>query len=216
MSELLSHLVAGASQNITLAYFIIYLGTIFIGNISAFVSFWVVIKGSFGPWGVPLLILIIFLADASGDLAWYSLGRFTHDTRFGNWIKSHVPGYKKAEETMAKNGGILIFFAKFVYASSFPVIFSLGWTQMPFKKFLRNSILSILIWLPVLVGLSFGLVAGLSPLSTITAFKNFELVFLGGLILFIVLDYLLAKVIGRLFERRRTHMPSPTGIESDV
>ena len=212
---MLSHLVASASQNIPLAYLIMYLGTIFVGNISAFVSFWVVAKGNFGPWGVPLLILTIFLADATGDIAWYSLGRCTHDTRLGNWIKHHAPGYARAEAAMAKNGGILIFFAKFVYASSFPVIFSLGWTQMPFKKFIRNSMLSILIWLPVLIGLSFGLVAGLSPLATIAAFKNFELIFLAGLILFIVLDYLLARVIGRLFERRRTHSSDVNRIQGD-
>jgi len=208
VSELLSHLVAAASHNIPLAYFVIYLGTIFVGNISAFVSFWIVTQGMFGPWGVPLLILTIFLADMSGDIAWYSLGRFTHDTRFGNWIRGHVPGYHKAEATMAKNGGILIFFAKFVYASSFPVIFALGWTRMPFRKFFKNSVLSILIWLPVLVGLSFGLVAGLSPLNAITTFKDFQLIFVIGLALFIVFDYLLAHVIGQLFERRFRRRPA--------
>jgi membrane protein DedA with SNARE-associated domain len=202
VSDILSHLVAAASQNIPLAYFIIYLGTIFVGNISAFVSFWIVIKGNFGPWGVPALILIIFIADMTGDLMWYSLGRTVHDTRFGNWIKRRIPGYKKAESKIMENGGLLIFFAKFIYASSFPIIFSLGWTRMPFKKFFRNSILSILIWLPILIGLAFGLISGLSPLGALAIFKDFQWVFLVGLGLFIFLDYLLARVLGRLFERR--------------
>jgi membrane protein DedA with SNARE-associated domain len=203
VSELLSHLVAAASQNVPLAFFIIYLGTIFVGNISAFVSFWIILNGNFGSWGIPLLILTIFLADMTGDLSWYSLGRATHDTRFGHWIRGHVPGYKRAEATIEKNGGMLIFFAKFIYASSFPVIFSLGWTKMPFKRFLRNSVLSILIWLPILIGLAFGLIYGLSPLGALAIFKDLEWVFLIGLILFIVFDYWLARVIGRLFERRR-------------
>lgn len=202
MSDILPHLVSSASQNVPLAYFIIYLGTIFVGNVTAFVSFWVVMKGGFGAWGVPLLIVAIFLADLSGDLLWYTLGRTLHDTRFGNWIKRRIPNYERVEAMLNKNGSALIIFAKFVYASSFPVIFSIGWTRMGFKRFIKSSVLSILIWLPILIGLAFGLVSGLSPLSAISTFKDFEWIFLIGLILFIFLDYLLARVIGRLFEQR--------------
>jgi len=197
-----------ASQNLFLAYFVIYIATIFLGNISAFAGFWFIFQGYLGPWGVPLLIITIFLADMSGDLLWYSLGRSLHDTRLGRWIKNHLPGYKKAEARIEKNGKHLIFLSKFVYASAFPVIFSIGWTQMEFKKFFKNSILSILIWLPILLGLAYGVVSGLWPLHDILVVKNFEWFFLIGLVVFIVLDYLLARIIGKLFRRHDRGEPS--------
>lgn len=193
-----------ASQNLFLAYFIIYLATIFFGNVSSFVSFWVVYQGGhFGPWGIPLLIPTIFLANVTGDLFWYSLGRGTRDTRFGHWVKRHLPWHERIERALTRNGKKWIFLSKFIYASSFPVLFSVGWTNMEFKKFFRNSVLSILTWLPVLFGLAYGLASGLSPLRAVTLFRDFEFTFFVGLGLFIFLDYLLAKVIGRAFERKK-------------
>jgi len=191
-----------ASQNPFLAYFIIYVITIFLGNIAAFVSFWLVFQGYFGEWGIPALILTIFLADMTGDLLWYSLGRAFRDTRVGNWIKKHLPGRVRIERALMMNGKKWIFLSKFVYASSFPVIFSIGWTRMEFKKFFRNSLLSILIWIPILLGLAYGLVSGLSPLRAMNAFHDFEWIFFIGLGLFIFLDYLLARVVGKILERR--------------
>jgi len=81
VSTLVADIGLLASQNLFLAYFIIYIATIFLGNISAFASFWIVFQGYFGMWGVPFLILTIFLADVTGDLLWYALGRATRDTR---------------------------------------------------------------------------------------------------------------------------------------
>jgi membrane protein DedA with SNARE-associated domain len=191
-----------AGQNLFLAYFIIYVATIFLGNISAFVGFWIVFQGYFGVWGIPLLILTIFCADATGDLLWYSLGKGLRDTRLGNWLKNHVPGHTRIERALQKNGRNWIFLSKFIYASSFPVIFLVGWSKMGFKKFFRNSILSILVWLPILLGLAYGLISGLSPLRAVTSFRNFELVFFIGLGLFILIDYFLTKIFGKILERK--------------
>ena len=191
-----------ASHNPFLAYLTIYVATIFLGNISAFAGFWLIFQGYLGSWGVPLLILVIFLADLSGDLLWYTLGRTLRKTRLGGWIKNHTPGYQKAEFVVEKNGRHLLFFSKFIYAAAFPVIFSLGWTKMEFKKFFKNSVLSILIWLPILLGLAYGIVSGLWPLRTVSLLKDFELVFLLGLALFLVCNYLLARALGKFIDWR--------------
>ena len=199
---MISNLGLLAGQNLFLAYFIIYIATIFLGNISAFASFWIVFHGYLGAWGVPFLIITIFLANTTGDLLWYSLGRASRETRAGNWIKDHLPWHGRVEQALHRNGRGWMFLSKFAYASSFPVIFSIGWTGMEFKKFFRNSILSILTWLPVLLGLSYGLVSGLSPLRAVSIFRNFEVVFFVGLALFIFLDYFLAKIVARVFEKK--------------
>lgn len=187
-----------ASQNLLLAYFIIYVATIFLGNISAFVSFWIVFQGYFGVWGIPLLILTIFLADMTGDLLWYSLGRATRETRFGNWIRRRLPAWHaKVENAFEHNGRRWIFLSKFVYASAFPVIFSAGWSRMKFQHFFRNSLFSVLLWLPVLLGLAYGLISGLSPLGAVYAFRDLGLTLFIGLALFLLLDYFIAKFIAK-------------------
>lgn len=203
MSGIVANIGLLAGQNLFLAYFIIYVATIFLGNISAFVSFWIVFQGYFGAWGIPLLILTIFLADLTGDLLWYSLGHVTRDTHIGCWIKRRLPSWhEKVEYAFAHNGRKWIILSKFIYASSFPVIFSAGWSNMKFKAFFRNSVLSVLIWLPILLGLAYGLVSGLSPLRAVSAFRQFELTFVIGLILFLFFDYLLAKFIAKVFNQK--------------
>ena len=191
-----------ASQNTFLAYFIVYLVTIFLGNLSAFAGLWLVFRGYFGIAGVPLMVGTIFLSDLSADVLWYSLGRATRGTRFGNWVKGHLPWHDKIERTIHRNGRGWLFVSKFVYGSTVPIGFSIGWATMEFKKFFRNSVFSILAWLPILLLLGYGLVSGLSPLRALAVFHNFEWVFLIGLVLFIILDYLIAKLFSWMFARK--------------
>jgi len=202
MGNFLTNFGLLAGQNQFLAYFIIYLATIFLGNISAFASFWVVLRGFFGAWGIPFLILTVFLANISGDLLWYSLGKALRDTKFGIWIKNHLPHHAGIEAHLQRNGTRWVFFSKFFYAAAFPVIFLVGWSKIEFKKFFRASFLSIISWLPILTGLAYGLVIGLSPLRAVSFFKKFEIVFLLGLGLFVFLDYLLARLLNKIFGKR--------------
>lgn len=199
--DITTNVAALASQNPFLAYFIIYLATIFLGNISAFVSFWIIAQTSLGLLGFPTLILVVFLSDFSGDMLWYSLGRKLRDTRFGGWVKNHLPGHRKAEKVLKYHGRYWIYFSKFVFGSAPLVIFSIGWTGMKFKAFLKNSVFSILLWLPILIGLAYGLVSGLSPLSAVDDFKKFEWNFLIGIALFIFLDLVVARGISKLLKK---------------
>jgi membrane protein DedA with SNARE-associated domain len=201
MSDWVHTLGLLAGQNRFLAYFIIYLATIFLGNISAFASFWLVFRGVFGPWGVPFLIITIYASEISGDLLWYALGMTLRDTRLGNFVKNHLPGHKKIEEKMHKSRTRLIFFSKFLYASSFPVIFMVGWSRIKFKKFIRTSAFALAIWVPILTGMAFGLFSGLLPLRAIAIFKQFEIAFFIGLALFVVADYFVAKLMRVIFGR---------------
>ena len=199
MSDVLNNIGLLAGQNPFLAYFIIYISTIFLGNISAFASFWLVFRGYFGPLGIPFLILTIFLSDVTGDLLWYSLGRTLRDTRFGNFVKNHLPGHKKIERGLARNGRRWVFISKFLYASSFPIIFSVGWMGMDFKTFFKTALTAIVCWIPILTALAYGLISGLTPLHAVALFKRFEVIFVVGLIAFIVADFFLAKLFKFLF-----------------
>lgn len=185
------------------AYFVIYLATIFLGNISAFVSFWVIFEANFGLLGFLCLIATIFLADMTGDLLWYSLGRSLRDTRFGLWVETHLPGHAKAEALFQRKGQKWLFMSKFVLGFAPPIVFSIGWSGMDFKTFYKNSLLSILLWLPILTLLSYGIVSGLAPLAA-TDFRRVEWIALGGFAAFIVFDYAIAhgiKMLARHFWR---------------
>jgi len=179
------------------AYFIIYIATVFLGNISAFVSFWIIFEANFGIIGFSFLILTVFLSDMTGDLLWYSLGRSLRGTRFGLWVETHMPGHAKAEALVQRKGRQWLFLSKFVLGFAPPVVFSIGWSGMKFKTFYRNSLLSILLWLPILMGLAYGIVSGLAPLAA-TDFRRLEWVALIGFFLFVVLDYALAKGVKML------------------
>ncbi len=200
MSTFIAALGAIAGQNLVLATFIIYVGTIFLGNIAAFTGFWIVAHGYFGAWGVPLLVLAMFLANITGDTLWYSLGHKLRNTRLGGWIKSRIPGHERMERILLHNGRKMLFFSKFMYGASFPVVFLIGWTRTPFKKFFRTSVLSILAWIPLFLGLAFTLVSGLSPLLAAATLRDVELIFLVVLAVFVAVDFLIGKVVERFVE----------------
>ncbi|RJQ28648.1 hypothetical protein C4571_03215 [Candidatus Parcubacteria bacterium] len=196
MSNLFSDPALLAGQNEFFVYCAVYVATIFIGNVSAFASFWVAPILSLGPWGIPRLILAIFLGNVSGDLLWYSLGRGLRDTRIGNFVMNRIPRHhEKFEELVQKNGVRWFFMTKLLYGSVPPIVFSLGWSKASFKKFFSTSVLATLAWLPILLGIAYGLIAGLTPLRTAAFFNRFWWVFLLGLALFLTAEYFAAKLL---------------------
>jgi membrane protein DedA with SNARE-associated domain len=189
-----------AGQNFILACLLVYLTAIFIGSIASFTSFWVALEGSFGPWGVPTILVVVLCAAISGDLIWYTMGRTLRATRLGEWIRHRIPGHEKLESHIDHRGSRWILASKFVYGS-FPIIFTVGWTRMPFPRFFRNSLLAILLWLPVVFSVSYALYASLAPLTAaVTTVRDFELLFLMGLLLFLAAQYGLVRLFGRVFK----------------
>jgi membrane protein DedA with SNARE-associated domain len=199
MDALASQVAALAGHNLLLAYLVVYLATIFLGNIGAFLALWAAFEGGLGAWGVPGVLTAAFAANVTGDMLWYSMGRWLRTTRFGGWIKRRAPQHEKIEAHVAERGPRWMLFAKFAYGSNFPIIFAIGWTQLPFGRFFRRSLLAIAIWLPVILGVSYGLYSSLSPLAAVIEIKHFELLFLAGLILFIILQFALVRFFEKVF-----------------
>jgi len=190
-----------ASQHLALAYLIAYGVTIFLGNIGAFISLWLAFQGALGAWGIPGVLIAAFAANVTGDILWYSMGRYLRTTGLGAWIKRRFPNHGRFDDHIAERGPRWMLFAKFAYGMNFPIIFSLGWAQFPFRRFIRRSLLAIAIWLPVILGVSFGLYSSLSPLAAMLTLKRLELVFLAALIAFIVLQQIMAHVLDKFFTK---------------
>ena len=206
MDLLSSQVAALAGQNIFLAYLIVYLAAIFIGNIGVFVALWVAFQGGFGAWGVPFTLLAAACGNLTGDTLWYTMGRTLRMTRAGNWLRTRSGLYRrhgeKIEARVTERGRRWMLFGKFAYGTNFPIIFAIGWSRLPYRAFLRRSLLAVTLWLPVILGVSYGLYSGLAPLgAAIATVKEFEVAFLVGLAGFIVLQYFLAKIVAKFFNR---------------
>lgn len=201
MAHVLESLQLLATQNYFFAYLIIFLSAIFLGNIAVFAMLWLVLKGFLGPSGFPFFVITLFVADVSGDLLWYSLGRLLRDTKLGNFIKNHIPRHEKIEGHIQNQTGTWIMLAKAIQSSNFPVIFMVGWFKISFKKFIKTDVLAILAWLAILTSLSYVLIAGLGglgPLESREAFGRLERLLLPGLVIFFLINHFGKKTLEKL------------------
>jgi membrane protein DedA with SNARE-associated domain len=187
-------------ENALLTYAVIYVGTILLGNILSFSVFWLAFHGSFGVWGVPLMMLITYVADVSGDLSWYALGRKLSGTRFGNWIEDHLPKHKIIIKYVERNATRLVLLSKFIYSSTFVIIFTVGWSKMEFKKFFKTSLITITLWIPLMTAIIYGLTSGFDALRVISIFHHLEILFGLGLIAFIGLNFLISRIAKKYLE----------------
>ena len=184
-----------ARHDMALVFAAIYVITIFLGNISAFINFWVAFAANYEQWRVLAMFAVIFLGEVTGDCLWYGLGRGLRNTGFGIWVKNHLPGHERAENALQKKGKKYLYLSKFAYGSAGFVVFSIGWTQMDFRTFFKNSLISIILALPVVFFMAYGLFSGLAPLTAVAAFKHLEWLLLIGIVTFIVLQWLLSKAV---------------------
>jgi membrane protein DedA with SNARE-associated domain len=198
-STILKDFTIFATHNPLLVYAILYLAGIFLGNISAFVGFWLVISGYLGPWGILFLFITLFASDLTGDITWYALGHALRGTRFGTFIRNHLPHHERLERHLEKNSDRWVFLSKFIYASAFTVLFMIGWCRVEFKKFFRAAVLATLVWLPVLLLVAYGLIFALSYLRVAAVFHGLELVFLIGLVIFLAMRYGLSAILEVVF-----------------
>ena len=196
------HLASLVGNNILLAYLPVFIGTIFLGNLAAFSSLWLAFHGTFGPWGVGTTIFVLFLADVTADFLWYSLGRLLSGTKLGNFIERHLPGSTRIQKYLHKNATRMIFLSKFLYSSSFVILFSVGWARIDFKKFFRVSVIAVAVWLPFITFISFALFQSLSLVHAESMSRRLEILFLGSLVAFILLNQAL-KFILRIFLGKR-------------
>jgi membrane protein DedA with SNARE-associated domain len=191
-----------ARSNALFTFLIVYVATVFAGSVTAFIAFWVSFAADFEPWRVMALVGIVAAGQVTGDCFWFGLGHGLRNTRIGNWVERRVPGHARAESALHKNGRRFLYFSKFAYGSAGLVVFSLGWTGMDFRRFIKNSVASIVVSLPIIFFMAYGLFSGLSPLAAVDVFKHMGRLFLIGIIAFIVLEWLLAKLVKAVFSER--------------
>jgi membrane protein DedA with SNARE-associated domain len=183
-------------ENYFIASIFLYLSIIFLGNISAFIALWIVIINKIGILGVLGILVLTYLGDVSGDLLWFNLGKLLKGTRIGFFVLKHLAHQNnKFENAFLKNGLRWFVVSKFFYGSSPPIAFSLGWSNYDIKKVIKISAIATAFWVPILFGLSFGIIFGILPLKNINFLNKLEWIFIIGIIAFIFAEILISKLI---------------------
>lgn len=104
---------------------------------------------------------VAFAGVVLGDIAWYYLGRYSKETRLGNWLSKKFAHYQGwLSENFTQRYFRLAFISKFLYYINRLTPLLAGWEKMEFKKFFKIHFFAGLLWVIVMfiVGRSFGFV----------------------------------------------------------
>jgi membrane protein DedA with SNARE-associated domain len=137
------------------------------------------------------------------------MGRGLSNTGLGKFIKKRLPGNDKLEGYVGKNSTKLVFLSKFIYSTTFVIIFSVGWAKMEFRRFMKTSITAILGWIPIMVGVSYGLYSSFSLIRAKSIFHQIEIFFIFGIIAFIIMDQIISWIAKRFFAKEALEQQPP-------
>jgi len=136
-------------------YFALYFFSIIEGPI---VTILAAFLSSFEYLNVFIVFAIAMLGDITGDLIYYSAGRFGKEKFIIKLIKFFKISEKKLfnlEKFYKNHGGKSIFLGKIVQGVAIPILIGAGITKMKFSKFISYSLASSIIKTTFLVILGY-------------------------------------------------------------
>jgi membrane protein DedA with SNARE-associated domain len=131
----------------SIAYVLIALGTALFGNLIALPAILLGLGGAFGPGGFVLAILASLIGQLVGDAMWYTLGRLSAGTRFGTWVQKKLPLHERIARFFETGSVYVLITSKLLTTPTIPILFLLGWHQVPTQRYARLSIVSATAWL---------------------------------------------------------------------
>lgn len=120
----------------------------------------------------------------------------------GEKIHSKIPKAEIVTAHLEKHGCKWVFLSKYIPSSTFTIIFSAGWTDMPFKKFLKTSLLAIFSSVLLIAGLTYGLSSGFTAIEAESVFNRIEQLLIVGLIVFLTINFFSGKLLARYFHKK--------------
>lgn len=168
-------------------YYLIFLGMALEGDISLFLTGFLVSQGFFN-FGEAVLIL--FVGALVGDSFWYCLGQWVnHSNNFASrWISRFT---KSFDSHLINSPKRTIFISKFIYGFNHLMLARAGILGLRFKEFFKDDLLATVVWI-FLVG-GFGFLSG----ASFYLFKHYlhfiERALLLGLGSFFVLEFMIVK-----------------------
>lgn len=173
----------------------LFLSIIIIGNPVTFSAFWLAFQEQFSFSTIAWLVSFVIFTDICGDLTWYYMGRKLRGTPFGEKLHSKIPKAQDVADHLEKYGSKWVFLAKYIPSSTFAIIFSAGWVNMPFGKFLKSSLFAIFSSVIVIAGLTYGLSSGFTAIEAKSIFSRIEQLLAVGLVAFLIINFSIGKII---------------------
>lgn len=185
--EILNHLV---ENNQTLAYFIIFLGLIFEGEIVVITTGVLSYLGALNFWVSLMFILAGGIVKA---FAGYYLGGYLYkryrEHNFFKYLEKRVSFFMPR---FAEKPFWSIFISKFVMGINYLVVIFSGYKKVNMKVFAKAEVLSTIIWAPTL--LSLGFFFSQTALAYSKELSRFSLIVVILLAIFLLFDKLMASV----------------------
>ena len=186
--NILKHLV---ENHLTFTYLLIFLITIFEGEIIAISAGILVLLGALNFW---FSLILIFCGGMVKTVVGYFLGKFLHEkfnnNKFFEYIEKKVlhmmPHFKQKPFWS-------IFVSKFLMINHLVILFA-GYKNVNFRKYLKAEISSTMFWAPGLMLL--GYFFSYAAIRVSNEIWRFSLIVLVLIILFIIFE----KLIGWLYE----------------
>jgi membrane protein DedA with SNARE-associated domain len=151
-----------------------------------------------------LLAITIISGTILGDIAWYMLGKHLKGTRLGGWLDKiyEKPG-NVIEKVITEHYGKFAILSKFMYFTTHPTVFLVGWHDYKFKKFLGITAYASIIWglAVLLIGYSFGYAISLIGFKKIM--KRIEIFALIVFVALFVIERLIKKNFSRIINKKQ-------------
>lgn len=170
-----------------LGYVLVFISMIIEGDISLFTTAFLTRLGYFDFFDI---IFFILAGAIVGDSLWYWLGRRLSNSSL--WlIRYAAKVVSPFDRSIQERNFRTLLISKLTYGIHHLTLIRTGMLRVPYKDFLRNDFLAILIWVAVIGGV--GYLFGASYLLIRRYLKFVEVGLLLIIVIFVLFDKLLAK-----------------------
>ncbi|MCU1636759.1 MAG: hypothetical protein JWQ68_1998 [Cryobacterium sp.] len=156
------------------------------------------------------LVVAVVAGALSGESIGFALGRY-----FGPWIRSSRLGrrigernWAKAETYLRRRGGIAVFLSRFLPVLHSLIPLTVGMSSMRYRTFMKWTVPACVIWAVAYVTVGSAAAGGYRELSDRLHFAGYY--FVGAVIVFILLAYVVKRWLGHREARHMEHEESST------
>ncbi len=194
-------LQAFVTINPVLAYLVLFFGMFIEGEVFFLTAAIFAIEGYLNWW---IIFGVTFVGVILGDIAWYFLGRYSKNTKFGGWVSRKFSGYEDwLQENFETRYLWLAFVSKFLYYVNRITPLLAGWQRLDFKKFFKIHLVAGFTWLAFvfLLGKFFGIIINAIGIKIVLHRLYWIFLILGGVV--IGGEYLLRKLFVKKLKKRK-------------
>ncbi len=180
-----------------LGYALIFLGMIIEGEA---ILFTVAFLTSIGFFDIGDTLFFSFSGLIIGDILWYFLGKnyISKYPKIKDWVDRFA---KPVDRHLLDRPFRTILLTKFVYGVHHAVLMRAGMFEMNFRKFLKNDLLAITIWFPVIWCL--GYFGSIPIIHSKKSLRFAEVVLIAGLIIFFSVEHLIKKSVEKKLTEKK-------------